>query len=232
MITGATAILLTVACGSSDSDVGSADEFVRVSGFDRSVDFEPLASPKQALDVGDLVVAGEVQAIDEGMTVLLPNEQPSPPSEEPTTGDSVPLEDQVTDEDAVLPDLEPRFQTSQLSVRVTDVLKGDDSLVGEVLSVQIYRSPLTSFNQVRATEFTGRAVFVLEDISDWVPTEGAVFKNRPDEPIYLPYTDGGWFEGENGLVAVEAEADDLAAAWGNPRSVDAIVAVLRSASGD
>ena len=224
----AASVLFVTACGSDSSTLDTADRFVEVSGFDRSIDYEPLASPEAAIEQADVVIVGTVRSLREGMTVSVPVEQTPAPDAAEMEDPSVPEVDRVTEADAKLPAFEPRFQTTALSVEVADVVKGDPRLLGEVVEVHVYRSPLTSFEEVSEAAFTGAGVFVLEDVTDWSPMTGATFQNRPDGTILIPYTDGAWFEGAEGPVAVEAH--HFAEPWGDPGSVGAIADLLRSAA--
>ncbi len=165
-------------------------------------DYEPLATPAEAIEVADLIVDGEVINVADGMKV-------SPP------------------------DFEPWLHTA-LQVRVDHVIDGDELLAGEAIIVQIARSPLLAFEQVAAGCFLGRTLLVLEDASAWEPQPHSIFENRPDGPLYMPYSDGAWFQQSEDapILGAFVSIDELRPAWDRPASIEEMVALLEAANED
>src|ERR1044071_4646218 len=77
----AAAGLLLAACGTTTNpsavapEGGSAEAFAARLGSDYHADYDPLASPRQALDLSDLIVRGTVEEVFDGISTTYPDKQ-------------------------------------------------------------------------------------------------------------------------------------------------------------
>lgn len=222
--------LVATACGGNDSS-RTADRFNEIISRDISVDYTPLVSPAQAIQLGDLVVAGDVVAVSDGMSITVPADPVRPRP--------------LTEEEAALPEIDqPDFSDVAktlvlgsyvtVEVRVTDVVSGDGAVAGDLLLVQVEIAPVTTVDELSLVAPLGPAVFVLADVTSWTPRAGAAF-DLPDPvaeqgSIFIPYTDGMWFTTSIGAGNPYVEVAELGPAWGSPATVAQLVTRLSDAA--
>lgn len=217
------AALMTASCGTEgikDSAHPVADEFNRLIHNQIGVDYEPLAGPAEAVSVADAIVRGDVVRVSDGLTISLPTKA--------LVGERSENLDSDQNSNEVL------FSYVTVELRVSDVIVGDGIEAGDVLHIQLDRSPITSVDELSEVAPLGPAVFILEDASGWVPLPNVDFE-RPatmptDATIYIPYSDGTWFPTSGGIGGPFANGENLSASWGAPGSLDALSQILGEAA--
>lgn len=210
LVAGGVAIGVLAGCGSAqDTGSGSAEALLTQLGQDYEADFQPLASPKQALEVSDLIVRGTVAEVHDGITTAYPD------AERTQRGQG-------------------HYVT--LQVTVTDVVSGPAAAVtdGQVY-VQVAKSPSTPTSAIAGANTKADAVLILEDITTWKPSAEATV-TRPEKvpaaaPLFFAYPDGLWLQGsaDAKMAGSATERDQLAPAWGAPATLNDLVGALRSA---
>ncbi|MFI6095202.1 hypothetical protein ACIA8G_06615 [Lentzea sp. NPDC051213] len=209
----AAAGLLLSACGTTQpADApqgGSAEAFAARLGADYHADYDPLASPRQALDLSDLIVRGTVEEVFDGISTTYP--------------------DKMSTE---------RAQGSHVTFRVSvsEVLDGPaDAVKDRTVYVQVSKSRTTSTGDLAKANPKAQAVLILDDISDWKPAPNATV-TRPDRipgnvPLYFAFTDGLWMQGanDNAMVNSAAHREDFAPAWGKPNTLDDLATAIKKA---
>lgn len=213
---GALAFALTATgCASSTADgkttareQGSAAGLVAAAGQYTHVDFDPLASPAEAVRKADLIVTGTVVDIVEGITVTFAD-----PAMEGVAGN---------------------FTT--FVVAVDRVLTGTGARHGDRVYASVRSSLQTSAKDLATLNPKAKTVLVLDDITTWKPHPAATIV-RPaaipgDARLYAPYSDGIWLQGprDTRMASVHAEPADLAASFGAPQTVDQFAATLAAAA--
>jgi hypothetical protein len=204
--------LIAAGCSSqpvSGGDSGSAREFTALAGQGMELDYNPLVSPADALAKGDVVVQGKLVEVTDGITFGGTDKQ--------VTGRSV-----------------GSYVTAV--IEVDSAIKGNTA-TGTRVYAMLPMSTAVSAKDLAAVNKTPRVVAVLDDISDWTPAPG-VQVVRPaavpaDVPMYIPYTDGLWLQGNSDqeMLGVHAEPNELASAWDQARTVDQYSSALRKAAG-
>jgi len=226
--------LALAACGSEGipaEQLGSSAKFAQVASANLEFDYDPL-TPKQVVEIADLVVLGEVVGLREGLSASVSVEasQPLTAAELADVNQDLPEGDKISEEDLLEAGREVRLQTTRLRLEVREVLSGDKSVEGTIIEVDVYRAPTTNFETIKATEFRGEALFILEENSGWDPGPGYEFKNRPDGPLWIPFSDGAWFTDTDGsAIGVFASTEDLADEWNKPETVSHIADAIRGA---
>jgi hypothetical protein len=167
--------------------------------------FEPLHSPRDAIDQSNLIVRGVVAEVFDGIAVAYPDAD--------TTARRTGL-----------------FVT--LRVTVTEVLAGPP--VGTV-DVQVMKSPTTTVAELAAASANSGVIAILEDITRWVPAPGATVtrpsRMPSTAPIYGAFSDGLWLQdpGDATMTGVGLEPAELDVDWGDPRTLDELAARIRGA---
>jgi hypothetical protein len=205
--------MLVAGCGSTAQQTlpaGSAQSLVSTLSRNYHADFDPLATPRQAVDLSNLIVRGRVAEVSDGIAFQYPD-----------------------------PDQTARERGTFVTLRltVTEVVSATTHAppVGSSVYVQVRKSPTVSTEEVVRAASTANAVAMLEDITNWVPAEGAELV-RPSGmpatgPFYFAFPDGLWLQGQDDprMIGLGSELDDLAAEWGNPQTLDQLVAAIRNA---
>ncbi|MGC7094583.1 hypothetical protein ACPZ19_07970 [Amycolatopsis lurida] len=213
LVAGGVAIGVLAGCGSADTGNttdntnSSAQPLLAQLGQDYEADFDPLVSPKQALELSDLIVRGTVAEVHDGITTAYPDAQRTQRGQ---------------------------GQYVTLQVAVTEVVSGPAAAVtdGQVY-VQVAKSPSTPTSAIAGANTKADAVLILEDISTWKPSPDATV-NRPEKvpaaaPLFFAYPDGLWLQGgADAAMAGNAEREHLAPAWGAPTTLNDLVGALRS----
>jgi hypothetical protein len=201
-----TLALVTTGCAGSTTtgqdsaarDRSSAAGMTAAAGRNLHVDFEPLTSPADAVRKADLIVTGEVVDVVEGITVAFAD-----PAMEGVAG---------------------AFTT--FVVQVDRVLDGTGAGPADRVYVAVGIGGQTSTRELAALNPRAKAVFVLDDITDWQPHPTAHVVRPAAIPanasLYGPFADGMWLQGPRDaqMLSVHAELGDLAPAWGKPRTVE------------
>jgi len=229
-LTALSVLLLAASCGATVQE-RSADDFNGLIQRDLSVDYEPLASPSQALATADLVVRGTVVGAEEGMVVTAPHD----PTVIELTAEEEALPEPDRPDLSDIPDELVLASFVTLLLEVEQVISGDGANVGDLLPIQIDHAPATNVKDLVGVAPLGPAVFILEDATDWIPSPDAVFNKPPrletEEFIFIPYTDGIWLTTSDGLGGPFASKEELSTEWARPQSVEDIAVVLVAASG-
>jgi hypothetical protein len=208
-------LLLLTACGTTTNpssaapEGSSAEAFAARLGSDYHADYDPLASPRQALDLSDLIVRGTVEEVFDGISTTYPDKQ----STERAEGSYV-----------------------TFRVSVAEVLSGPaDAVKDNTVYVQVSKSRTTSTGDLAKANPKARAVLILDDITGWKPAPNATV-NRPDRipdgvPLYFAFTDGLWMQGanDNAMASSAAHREDFAPAWGEPNTLDDLVTAIKTA---
>jgi len=209
----AAAGLLLTACGTTTNpnaaQGGSTEAFAAQLGRDYHADYDPLASPRQALDLSDLIVRGTVEEVFDGISSTYPDKQDT----ERTQGSYV-----------------------TFRVSVAEILSGPaDAVKDRTVYVQISKSRTTATADLAKANPKAKAVLILDDITDWKPAPNATV-TRPEQipdsvPLYFAFTDGLWMQGadDNAMVSSAAHREDFAPAWGKPNTLDDLVTAIKKA---
>jgi hypothetical protein len=211
-VIAAAASMLVAGCGSAASDAptgGSVESFAAKLRQDYDADYEPLATPRQAVEQSDLIVRGTVEEVFDGIAITYPD------AGESKRGQG-------------------RYVT--LRVSVADVVSGaGDSVRDGQVFVQVPKSRSVPTKDIAAANPKADAVLILEDITNWTPVPGATVA-RPAEqpaktPIFFAFSDGLWLQDSQteAPVGTIAEVDQLGPAWQTPGSLDELVQVIESA---
>lgn len=213
VVLSATAVSMLVAgCGSVATPApagGPVEVFAAKLGQDYHADYDPLATPRQAVEISDLIVRGTIVEVFDGISITYPDSQQTARGQ----GEYV-----------------------TLRVSVADVVSGASASVsdGQVF-VQVPKSQSTSTADVAAANPNAEAVLILDDITDWTPVKGATVV-RPAQmpataPIFFGFSDGLWMQGsgDEAIVGVIVDRHELGPAWKGPRTLDDLVGVIRSA---
>ncbi|QFU89159.1 hypothetical protein [Amycolatopsis sp. YIM 10] len=212
LVAGGVAIGVLAGCGSTDTTTNtasSAQPLLAQLSRDYEADFDPLVSPKQALELGDLIVRGTVAEVHDGITTAYPDAQRTQRGQ---------------------------GQYVTLQVAVTEVVSGPAAAVtGGQVYVQVAKSPSTPTSAIAGANTKADAVLILEDISTWKPSPDATV-NRPEKvpaaaPLFFAYPDGLWLQGsaDAAMAGSATEREHLAPAWGAPTTLNDLVGALRSA---
>jgi hypothetical protein len=204
----AAALLAFSGCG-IEGQPPSAQRLATLTSHGVHVDYTPLASPRDALAEGDLVVRGTLSDIMDVVEVSYPDARET----ERQAG-----------------------QYATFVLTVDEVLSGDPGKVrdGRVY-VTVNKSPTTDIAALARANSRPQVVAVLDDISGWKPTPEATVTRRAGlpagAPLFFAYSDGLWLQdaGAVEMTGVHAEPRDLAAAWNGPKTVAQVAAALRAA---
>ena len=203
--------LLTVTGCAGQGEAPSAKRLAALTSNGVHVDYTPLASPREAVAEGDLIVRGTLTDVVDGITV----KSPDPLSTERQAG---------------------AYATYVLAV--DEVLSGDAAKVRDRrVYVTVSKSRTTEIADLARANSKPSVVAVLDDISAWKPTPDATV-TRPaaapeGAPLYFAYSDGLWLqdEGAAAMIGLQAEPRDLTAAWNGPQTVADFAATIRAAKG-
>ena len=203
--------LLTVTGCADQGQAPSAKRLAALTSHGVQVDYEPLASPRDAVAGSDLIVRGTLTDVVDGISVKYPD----------------PL---ATERDA------GTYATYVLAV--DEVLSGDAAKVRDRrVYVAVNKSPTTEVADLARANSKPRVVAVLDDISAWKPMPDATVARSaavPEgAPLYFAYTDGLWLqdEGAAAMIGLQAEPRELSAAWNGPQTVADFAATIRAAKG-
>lgn len=203
---------VAVGCGGDSSPVQSSavGRFVSLTASGINVDYTPLASPKDAVAKADLIVEGTLSDVADGIALTFPD---------------------------------PRYTERRADayatfvVTVEKVISGDPAKVrdGRVY-VAVHKSRAAQIGQLAGANPRPRIVAALDDISTWTPSSG-VRVLRPaavpsSAPLYAPYNDAMWLQGadDSEMSGLYAQPDELAAAWGGPRTLGQFAAAVERAA--
>jgi hypothetical protein len=204
----AAALLAYSGCG-IEGEPPSAKRLATLTSHGVHVDYTPLASPRDALAQGDLVVRGTLSDIVDVVEVTYPDARET----ERQAG-----------------------QYATFVLTVDEVLSGDPGKLrdGRVY-VTVNKSPTTDIAALARANSRPQVIAVLDDISGWKPTPDATVARRAElpagAPLFFAYSDGLWLQdaGAAEMTGVYAEPRDLAAAWNGPKTVAQVAAALRAA---
>jgi hypothetical protein len=206
--TGCAGAAGSTTAGESPAHQGSAADLAAAARQYTHVDFDPLASPAEAVRMADLIVTGTVVDIVEGISVEFAD-----PAMEGVAG---------------------HFTT--FVVVVDRVLAGTGARSGDRVYASVRSSVQTKAEELAALNPKAKTVLVLEDITTWKPHPAAKVVRPAAVPggarLYAPYPDGLWLQGPRDaqMASVYAERGDLAASFGAPRTVEQFAATLAAAA--
>jgi hypothetical protein len=191
-------------------DTGSVSRLTDAAGRYVHVDYDPLASPAEAVKQADLIVTGTLVGVTDGIAVQFP--------------------------DPAMTGAAGTFAT--FVVQVDKVIDRDDAATaaGQRIYVAVDVSTQTNVRELAALNPAARVGLVLSDISGWKPHPTATVKRPAGIPagarLYAPYPDGLWLQGprDTRMSSVHADLADLRPAWGAPRTVDEFAARLAAAA--
>jgi hypothetical protein len=182
--------------------------FLRALG--RGIDFEPSDSPDDLASRSSVTVSGTIKEIVDGRVFGVGSSR----------------------------DVEPRFLTIGILVKVEQVLSGDRSLLADdSVYLEISRSKDVSIQSVqRATPVDQRVLLFLDDYSQGPKPFSLVQESSigPRQVVFAPYTEGFLLEDRTtGAVTGGLESiDELGPAWQRDRaSFDRFVAGLTRLNG-
>lgn len=114
-----------------------------------------------------------------------------------------------------------------LEVAVDDVVVGPSLQAGNPVAVQVFASAAVDPARLRASIPKTRAIFVLSDITEWVPFAGAKITYpdvvAPGTRLYTPFVDGVVFDGADGLVSMLVESEAVIDGWAGPSTFDELI---------
>lgn len=215
-VIAAAASMFAAGCGStaqpaasSAQGTGSAAALAATLSKGYDADYDQLASPRQAIERSDLIVRGTVTEVFDGVSVDYPDEQRT---------------------------ARGRGTFVTLRVSVAEVISGALPPAGDgSVFVQVRKSPIVSTADVAAASANSPTVAILENITQWTPSEGSSLA-RPARmpataPIFFAYLDGLWLQdaADDAMTGVGADRDELGAEWENPRTLDDLAAKIKSA---
>lgn len=120
-----------------------------------------------------------------------------------------------------------------LDVRVERVLSGPGDQAGQLIHVQVFASPSLKLNELAASLPPSRVVFVLDDITRWIPFPDAMVAYPSGlvegNTLYTPYVDGVVFDDSSETRHLYLNEADAAAAWTGAVSFDDLVAKVEAA---
>lgn len=127
----------------------------------------------------------------------------------------------IDDEDGLL------FRMLTLEIAVDDVILGPNMEVARPLIVQIFTSAAVDLAGLEASIPKARAIFVLSDITEWVPFAGAK-TSYPDGTtagtrLFTPFVDGVIFDGADGLDSMLVETEAVVDGWAGRSSFEELI---------
>ncbi|MFD0900785.1 hypothetical protein [Actinomadura sediminis] len=199
----ATALAVTAAgcsAATADANGGSARGLAGAAGQGRHVDYTPLSSPADAVGKADLIVSGTLVDVTDGIRLV--------------------QGDRARDERE-----EGAYAT--FVIDVDRVLDGDARQVtGGRVYVSMRKNRSVTPNRLAELNPKAEIVAVLDDITGWRPDPVTAVR-RPSAipaaaPLYAPYTDGIWLQGERDdeMFGITVEHSDLPPSWGSVRDVE------------
>jgi hypothetical protein len=206
-------------CGGSDAyhrDVAgsattdSVEPFVSLMTRGVDVDYDPLATPADAVQAGDLIVEGTVAGVTEGVSLEFAD----------------PLYTQRWSE-----------SYATLVIAVEQVISGDTDQVhnGKVF-VQVLKNRAASPGDLAATSKDAQVVAVLDNLEGWSPAAGVDVVRPgtvpPAATLLAAYTDGLWLQGpaDEVMYGIGVEPAELGPAWGGADTVAEYAAKVRQAA--
>jgi len=202
----AAALLAATGCG-AQTHSPSAQRLAALTSKGIELDYTPLASPRDALAKGDLVVSGTLSDVTDSVALQSAN----------------PIENER---------LQGTYATFVLTA--DEVISGDPSkLRDRRVYVTVNKSRSTDVSALAHANSHPRVVAVLDDISDWKPAPGVTVTKPADAPLYYAYSDGLWLQDPSAaqMTGLYAEPHELPAAWNGPTTVAQVAAALRGAKG-
>lgn len=196
--TMASIVVLSVACQDDGPRAGlpaDLDAFRRLVVAATDVDYEPLASPVDAIREADAIVVGEVVGATVGRS----------------------LADGASDR-------ETRYII--LTVAVRTVLAGVlPEPAGEVVYVALRAAGVDPAKEIEEAIPKTRTLLVLDG---WRP--GGQLEGFPAH-VYAPFTDGAWFETEDGVEGLWVDRSEVERRWGETiDSLDDLAGMIEAAA--
>lgn len=210
-VVGIAAAVTAVAVGAGGAGTApSVTGFVSLAATGIHEDFDPLTSPRDAVDKGDLIVEGTVVDVADGIALHYPD-----PAYTERTADTY----------------------ATLVIDVTKVIDGDAGRLSDGRAyVALAKSPVVTTAQLSEANVRPRIVAVLDDITTWAPEPGVTVA-RPASvptgaPLHAPYADGMWLQaaGDGEMHSIGVHREELAPAWGEPRDLGQFSTALQRAT--
>lgn len=206
-------VLVATGCGGAGTDAasGSVRQLAEEATFGVHLDFDPLASPQDAVGVADLIVQGTLVEVDDGIRLRDP-------------------------ESVAAARPGPSYTT--FVIEVAEVMHGSpDQLTSGKAYVQILTSSATSPDRLAELNPQASVVAVLSDITRWRPSPATTVQRPAGVPagaaLYTPFPDGMWLQGETDstMVGIGVHPDELARGWGAPATVNEFATALAREAG-
>ena len=206
VVAASAVVVLAAGCGAGEGS--SAAEFAGRAGQGVHLDYDPLATPADAVAQGELIVRGTLVDVTDGVTFR-----------------GAPAEG--ADRSA------RTFAT--LVIEVDSVVKGG-AAKGDRVYVLTYKSTAVSSRELADLNRRPKLVAVLDDITDWTPSAGTEVVRPSAMPagatLYMAFPDGLWLQGsaDREMHGITSEPDQLAPAWGRVRTVDQYAVAVEKAA--
>ncbi|WP_216209959.1 hypothetical protein [Amycolatopsis aidingensis] len=205
--------LTAAACSGADQragsdDAGSVREFTEAAGKGLSLDYDPLASPRDAVRTADLVVSGTLAEVTDGIRFSGPAEQT-----------------------AAFDDTYVTFV-----IEVEQVLAGTPGKsTTDTVHVAVSTGAGAGPERLSALNPQAKVVAVLDEVTTWRPGPRVTVQPPAGaETLYAAYTDGLWLQGGNDrqMYGISADRSALKPAWAGVDTVEEFAASLTRAAGD
>jgi hypothetical protein len=215
LVAAAALALFAAGCGAGAANntaagTGSAKGFAELAGANIHSDYEPLASPADAVRQADLIVRGTLVQVSDGVRIH--------------------YADQATTK---------RNANSYATfvIAVDKVVSGDAAKVtdGRVY-LMVFKNSAATTKELSALNPGAKVVAVLDDITNWRPQPGAKVQRPAAIPaqaaLYAPFNDGMWLQGAKDarMYGIDVELTELAPGWAGPRTVDQFTTGLDKAA--
>jgi hypothetical protein len=168
------------------------------------VDYTPLASPADAVETADLIVVGRIVKVSEGLRIATKGEQGA-----------------------------VALWLATMTVSVDEIIAGTGDGRAEI-TIQTFTDPGMDVETLARAVPDGPVLLVLDDLTDWRPFTDAVFEYptglTADTRMFMPFSDGMWFDTSDGLRGVAVSATEIAQRWPGADTFPAMVTLLRGAA--
>lgn len=182
----------------------AVDRFASLLTSAVDVDYTPLVSLAAAVETADLIVVGRIVKVSEGLRISTKGEQGA-----------------------------VALWMATITVSVDEVIAGTG--VGEAeITIQTFTDPGMDVETLGRAVPAGPVLLILDDLTDWRPFTDAVFEYptglTADSRMFMPFTDGMWFDTTDGLRGVAVSATEIAQRWPGANTFRGMVTLLLSAA--
>jgi hypothetical protein len=182
----------------------AVDRFASLLTSAVDVDYTPLVSPAAAVGTADLIVVGRIVSVSEGLHISTKGEQGA-----------------------------AALWLATITVAVDEVIVGTGIDAAEI-TIQTFIDPATDVEALSRAAPAGPVLLILDDLADWRPFTDAVVEYpmglTADSRMFMPYTDGMWFDTSEGLRGVAVSETEIAQRWPGADTFAGIVTLLVTAA--